>query len=353
MRASGRNSPLIRLQSLRWQSFAAASVVLSLVIGCTPPDSQQPLVEDHAGLLDAAQRDRIELFHELLRQDFDIDYRMLTTEEADDIDAYSAEVFERIGAGELSATGRGLLLVIDPAQDRVRLEVGYALEGPYPDAFIAYIEQRQMVPFFRANRVADGILSTTELIVTRAQRTARNAGFDDEAWLAGSGGAGASTSARIGQGTAPEAAGDPRALSDQATPAAILAEYFARMQDRDANPELEIYTPDTRKMLRGWVMTPAQMDNVVGTFRRCSAEATRTDPSGRRAVIRYPPGQRECSPWFFENIGGVWALDLTMMQTAIRFGRTNAWRFDPGVEHPYEFAFADWTFDSNGFPRDN
>lgn len=338
---------------MRWPSFATAPLVLSLIAGCMPPDGRQQLVEDHAGLLEEAKRDRIEMFHELLRNDFDIDYRVVTTEEAKDIDAYAVEVFKRIGVGELSDKGRGLLLVIDPAQDRVRLEVGFTLEGPYPDAFIAYIEQRQMVPFFRANRVADGILSTTELIVTRAQRAAGIAGLDGEVWLAGSGGAGASTSARIGQGAVSEAAVDPRALSDRATPSAILAEYFARMQDRDANPELAIYTPDTRKMLSGWVMTPAQMDNVVSTYQRCSAEAAKTDQSGRRAVIRYPLRQRECSPWFFQNIGGVWALDLTMMQTAIRFGRTNAWRFDPSVEHPYEFAFADWTFDTNGFPRDD
>ena len=67
-------------------------------------------------------------------------------------------------------------------------------------------------------------------------------------------------------------------------------------------------------------------------------------------MIRYPIPQRACAPFFFERIAGAWALDLTMMQRAVRFGRSNAWRFDPGAEHSYAFAFEDWRFDRNGFP---
>ena len=182
--------------------------------------------------------------------------------------------------------------------------------------------------------------------------TAENASLASEVWLAGSGGAGASTAAHIGQG--PVQQQDTKTtsvLANGASSVAILSEYFARMQNRDANPELDIYTPATRRMLREWTMTPAQFDNVVKTYRRCSAQAERVDASGRLSVIRYPARQRQCAPWFFEKINGRWALDLTMMQKAIRFGRDNSWHFELGVEHPYEYAFTDWTFDAYGFPQ--
>ena len=240
------------------------------------------------------------------------------------------------------------MLVIDPAQNLVRLEVGYSLEGVYPDAFIAYIEHRQMVPFFRAGRVADGILATTELIITRAQRAQANAGFENEAWYAGSGGAGATTSARLGEGIEGPTGETGTDKAAGRTPAETLLAYFEAMEARNANPDLALYSPATRRMLKGWVMTSAQMDNVVRIYRRCQAEPTRH--SGGYAVIRYPIPQRACAPFFFELIGGAWALDLTMMQRAVRFGRSNAWRFDPGAEHPYAFAFEDWRFDRNGFP---
>ena len=336
---------------MRGPQTIAVLICLCLSVGCGSPAGRNALVQDQADLLDTGQRERIELFHTLLRADFDIDYRVVTADGEEDIDAFSARLFESLGAGELSSNGLGLLLVIDPEQDRVRLEVGYALEGSYPDAFVAYIEQRQMVPFFRSGRIADGILATTELIVQRAQRAAKNAGLAGEVWLEGSGGAGASTTAHIDRGPIETVAKTTAVQTVGASPAEILAEYFIRMQSRDANPDLNIYTPATRQMLRKWVMTPAQMDNIVKTYRNCDAQAERIDASGRLSVIRYPVRQRKCAPWFFVKIDDRWALDLTVMQTAIRFGRDNSWHFELGAEHPYEYAFEDWSFDAYGFPR--
>ncbi len=334
--------------SLRSISIAFA---LGACAACTPDGpGSDTLVIDDAGLLDVAQTRRISTFHDLLLSDHDIDYRVVTTFEARDIDAYAAARFAELEAGGRSAGGHGLLLVIDPTADRLRLEVGYALEGTYPDAFVAYVEQRQMVPFFRAGRVADGILAATELIVSRAHAAAANASLESELALSGSGGAGATTAARLNAGRLQRA--DPRPSTAAAGPAPTdtLAAYFAAMQARNADPTLPIYTPDTRRMLDTWVMTPAQMDNVVKTYRACRADPAILDPNGQLAVIRYQIADRRCSPWFFERIDGRWSLDLTMMQRAIRFGRDNSWRFATGAAHPYGFAFRDWRFDSNGFP---
>jgi uncharacterized protein len=333
------------------RSISLLLLCWALTPACTPSSPEDArLVIDDSLLLDADQRDRVALFHRLLLEDYDIDYRVVTSGETGDIDRYAVSRFAALGAGDSSGTERGLLLVIDPVQDRVRLEVGYALEGTFPDAFIAYVEQRQMVPFFKAGRVADGILATTELIVSRAQAASVNAGLDSEIQLEGSGGAGATTAARLGDGQ-DEVYTDDK-VSAGRSPAETLEKYFAAMQQRNANPELDIYTPDTRRVLTDWVTTPAQMDNIVSSYRRCHAETERYDSARRYAVIRYPIAERQCSPWFFENIDGKWALDLTMMQRAIRFGRDNSWHFQRGAEHPYRFAFADWAFDSMGFPRD-
>lgn len=136
------------------------------------------------------------------------------------------------------------------------------------------------------------------------------------------------------------------------SPAETLTIYFAALKQRNKNPGLAIYTPATQQMLRDWVMTAPQMDNLVHTYSLCNAEPSRIDKSRRYAVIRYPTHQKQCSPWFFEFIDGTWALDLTMMQRAIRFGRDNAWHFERGAPQPYDYAFADWEFDSHGFPRE-
>jgi uncharacterized protein len=175
--------------------------------------------------------------------------------------------------------------------------------------------------------------------------------------MAGSGGGGATARAAIGQGWTNDGGADGSSAGSKTaagrSPEETLQRYLAAMAARNGDPGLPLYTDATQGLLRNWVMTPAQMSNVARTYRGCTSEPARKDASGDLAVIRYPAAQRQCAPWFFRRGARGWALDLTMMQKAIRFGRSNAWRFDPAADHPYRFAFADWRFDGNGFPLED
>lgn len=313
------------------------------------PSTEARLVDDGLGLFTPEQRARISEHHAFLRQDHGIDYRVVTTSAGGDINRFAVEYFDHNRIGGESPYGHGLLLVIDPDQDEVRLEVSQSLEGTFVDAFVAYIEQRQMVPFFAKNRVADGVLATTEMIVTRVQNAKANAGFSTESWAAATSGAGATSKAGINQG------GDEtfrQGINHEAAsaPLATLEQYRAAMSQRNLRPDLDIYSADTKAMLSGWVMTAAQADNQAKSLKQCEPLGVQFSDDGHLAVIRYPIKERTCNPWFMVFEEGAWRLDLTMMQKAIRFGRTNAWHFAGGVQHPYRFAFADWEFDSNGFP---
>ena len=329
-------------------------VALVLVAGIavvTTRDGYQPpaLVVDEAQLFTTSQSNLLADYHRFLLTDHDIDYRVMTSAQTSDIASYSLEQFTRLNVGEQSRSGRGLLLVIDTRQDRVRLEVSRALEGVFTDAFVTYIQQRQMVPFFRDNRIADGILATTELIYAESQRAESNAGFDPREQSPGTTGAGAETAARIGvSASEPVRTGGDVVAGD--SPAETVAAYLSAMRERNGDPNLDIFTAESRTMLGSQSATPAQMDTVFRTYRNCTGEDIVISPSANRAVLRYPPRQRSCAPWFLINQGGKWRLDLTMLQRAVRFGRSNAWHFDVSVNHPYEFAFQDWRFDDNGFP---
>jgi len=328
----------------------SAGLLMVLLAACN--GGEGPLVRDGAGLFTEQQRQQLEVHHRFLLLDHDIDYRVVTTRGGNDIDLAALEHFEALSAGARSSRGRGLLLLFDGERQEVRLEVGYALEGTFPDAFVAYVEQRQMVPFFVENRISDGILASTELIVDRAQRASENASWDDEIWLAGSGGAGASASTRTAPGftTRPASSTHNPVSASARSPKDVVAAYLDAMRRRDNSPELDIYTPESRSMMREWLITPAQMDQVARTYAGCSREELRYSHSSDSAVIRYPIAQRQCAPWFLIRGDEGWQLDLTMQQKAIRFGRNNAWRFDFSSDHPYGFAFEDWVLDGNGFP---
>lgn len=324
-----------------------AAAVLVLAYQAYDRLATAPRVTDHINLLTEGERDRIALVHDYLLSDHDIDYRILIARDIDDINQFAANYFRDGKVGAASNSGRGLLLVLDAQANQVRLEVSHALESTYTDAFVAYVEHRQMTEFFAANRVADGILATTELLITRATNAANGLDPSTEGWAASSGGGGARVDARIGEG--PASRRDDDVTADKGTsPRDVLDHYEQAMRDRNNNPQLSIYSKRTREMLGQRVMTPAQMDNVAKSLRNCQPEKLfRQD---RRAVLRYPIKDRTCSPYFFLREGGQWRLDFTVMIDAIRFGRNNEWRLEPGYAGPYGFAFGDLRFDRNGYP---
>jgi uncharacterized protein len=309
------------------------------------------LVVDDAQVLTAAQRRQIAEFHEALRRTHDIDFRVQTTADGGDVDLRAHTAFARLNAGARSISGRGLLLLIDAALDSVRLEVSTSLEGVYTDAFVAYVQHRQMLPFFEAGRIAEGILATTELIVARAHEAHAGAAFAPPMESRSMGG-GATASARLGAGydrSQYEGAQSVPVAPDSLSPSEVVDAYHAAMANRDGRPDLPIYTAGTVAMMRNQVITPGQMDSVARTYARCTVDNVFVD--GNLAVVRYAVAERQCSPYFLQFDEGAWRLDLTETSRLIRFNHNNQWRLSSESVHLYAFAFQDWRFDAQGFPH--
>ena len=344
-----------------WQKIALSLAILMIGHGIALKIREHtarklhaaPTVHDEAGLFSPAQITALENYHRALLHEHDIDYRILTVKNgpASDINRLAHTAFREREAGKRSKSGRGLLLLIDAGGDEVRLEISAALEPVYTDAFTSYLQHRQMIPFFRTGRVADGILATTELIVTRAQQAEAGQEFIPPMTSTSTGG-GAANPADINKGADHSFRNAPDVQTKNGDPAGVLQAYLAARENRNANPSLSIYSRSTRAMLKKWTVTPAQMDNEARSIKRCGAGEMRAGDS--HAVIRYTPGQRQCSPYFFVFEDGAWRLELTMMQKAIRFNHRNEWHFDknwPPAQEPYGFAFRDWRFDRSGFPH--
>ena len=87
--------------------------------------------------------------------------------EGDDIDGYAVRVFER---WKLGKAGRddGLLLLVAASERRVRIEVGYGLEGEITDALSAQIIRNVLAPAFRQNDFAAGIGTALDVLMRAA-----------------------------------------------------------------------------------------------------------------------------------------------------------------------------------------
>lgn len=310
---------------------------------CDRQASSQPVfIEDHAALMTDVERSSVTAWHQALLAQHDIDYRVLTVPQADDLSGLALGYFEDTDVGGRSRGGRGLLLVIDKENDRVRLEVARELEDSFPDAFVAFVEREQMAPFFAAGRIGDGIVATSELIAGQAARFTGPGHSDSSGIPASTAGGGAERKAGIGEGyRRPEPVAAVSSSLPGNTPLETVSSYLSAMAAQDASADLDLYTAATRAMLGGHVVTRGQMRNLVRTYQDCPAPTARQKDG--YAVIVYPGDGGGCSPWFLERgADGRWRLDLLVMQQAIRFDTRNRWRIaEPSALGNYRFAFPD------------
>ena len=72
------------------------------------------------------------------------------------IEEYASELFSEFGIGQKNADN-GVLLLVAPLERKVRIEVGYGLEGVLTDAQSHSIIQNAILPFFRQNNYEKGI----------------------------------------------------------------------------------------------------------------------------------------------------------------------------------------------------
>jgi uncharacterized protein len=82
----------------------------------------------------------------------------------DDIEDYGYRLLRTWGVGQ-KATNNGAVFIIVPSEHKVRIEVGYGLEGILTDALSSVILQRAVLPKFRAGDVEGGVVAGTDALV--------------------------------------------------------------------------------------------------------------------------------------------------------------------------------------------
>jgi uncharacterized protein len=85
--------------------------------------------------------------------------------EGQEIEPYANQLFRFWKLGE-KAKNNGVLLLVAPHERRVRIEVGYGLEGTLTDALSAVIISNAMTPRFKAGDFSGGIARGVEDIIT-------------------------------------------------------------------------------------------------------------------------------------------------------------------------------------------
>ena len=91
--------------------------------------------------------------------------------EGHDINDYSLRLARTWGVGRRQYND-GVLLLVAPNEHRVRIEVGYGLEATLTDPRCAEIIRNAILPRFRANDMAGGIVAGADAIIARLNSAA-------------------------------------------------------------------------------------------------------------------------------------------------------------------------------------
>jgi uncharacterized protein len=81
-----------------------------------------------------------------------------------EIEDYGYQLGRAWGIGE-KTRNTGVLLIVAPNERRVRIEVGYGLEGVLTDALSAVILQEKVLPKFRAGDAAGGVVAGADALI--------------------------------------------------------------------------------------------------------------------------------------------------------------------------------------------
>jgi uncharacterized protein len=115
-------------------------------------------VVDQAGVMTATSRSDIEAKSKELEDKSGIQLVVATVKslQGSDIETYANQLFRFWKLGE-AKNNNGVLLLVAPPEHKVRIEVGYGLEGTLTDALSSVIISSAIVPRFKANDYSGGI----------------------------------------------------------------------------------------------------------------------------------------------------------------------------------------------------
>lgn len=135
-------------------------------------------VNDFAGVINQSTKSNLDTLLTSLENATSIEAAVVTVPSLNDIpvEDYATQLFEQWGIGK-KGKDNGLLILVAPVEKKMRIEVGYGLEGAINDAVAGRIIRDTMIPWFKNGDMSTGILNGVVESIT-ILNTKYNLGFD-------------------------------------------------------------------------------------------------------------------------------------------------------------------------------
>ncbi|HKA29311.1 MAG TPA: TPM domain-containing protein [Candidatus Binatia bacterium] len=149
------------------------TVLMALAAHAAEPPVPQPqgYVTDLAGVIPPDARQRMTQTIQALKDKTGAEIAVLTiptTEPLDDF-TYAMRVADAWKVGR-KGQDTGVLIVLVTQDRKLRILTGYGVEGMLPDGLVGAIQDREMVPSFRAGRLGEGLERGVAAIAERIKK---------------------------------------------------------------------------------------------------------------------------------------------------------------------------------------
>lgn len=318
-------------------------------------------VKDSAGILPDDDRGRLDQYCRWVFRESDVDMRFVFVNGTGDrtIEQFAVDTVEALGIGGKTHEERGVLFVYDLAGKKARIEVGYGLEGYFPDAFVNYLIQEHARELFASREISLALRLLLRMLHHRIRQAVLGAQFDPRVLETVrsarhlSGGAGATAATGLGRADGPKAGRLVEELrlrfGPQSSPADVYARYLEWLTLGVFDPDLALFTDSTRRYLAGLRMTNAYFDYIL--FQE-HGRSYRVEVRGDRALLVFT-NDPLVSPHFFVRTNKGWQMDIASEVANVRnrAGGIYIWDYRGTPDDPYTRAFHDLLINAYGYVR--
>ena len=160
--------------SALWRALTMVVFGLALLFSSVAAYAQSPTfpeltgrVVDQANILPAGTRDALEHQLAALEDKSGIQFVVATVKslQGQEIEPYATDLYRHWGLGE-KTKNNGVLLLVAPAEKKIRIEVGYGLEGTLTDALSKVVIVNAIAPRFKAGDFAGGVTRGVDDVIT-------------------------------------------------------------------------------------------------------------------------------------------------------------------------------------------
>lgn len=146
----------------------AALLVPALALAFSVPPPPSHFVHDGANILRGGDLGRIEnRLMQLNNEGLQIGVVTMPSLDGESVEDATLRIAEAWGPGQ-RRQDNGVLIAVFMAERKMRIEVGYGLEGRIPDSTARQIVSDQLRPAFRGGRFGDGIMNAIDSVAAAA-----------------------------------------------------------------------------------------------------------------------------------------------------------------------------------------